>query len=104
MDTLSFEQHTCTPRERGGIQAPRSSPIVQSIGFPRAKSDGEGSNNHAMTPLHRPLPAQALPSFHPLLFEGMRTCPRMPAPMPLQPVCRRWGAGHACMDDIVVDR
>jgi len=41
MDALSVPAE-CTPKERGGIQAPRSSPILQSIGSPSAKGDGEG--------------------------------------------------------------
>ena len=54
--TLSGAQQACPPKERGGLQAPRSRLILQSIGFPSAKSDGERSMRGAcpyVSPWHK---------------------------------------------------
>src|SRR4051794_34963675 len=56
LDTLRGAQQACPPKERGGLQAPRSRLILQSIEFPSAKSDGERSMRGAcpcVSPWHK---------------------------------------------------
>ncbi len=52
----------------------------------------EAQEIEAMPLVKRTLIALEIPTFH-----------RIPTKMPLQPVFMRGGAGHACMDDLVVD-